>query len=318
MDDLILRSLEGALSPAESRSLEQWRAERPEHERHYVEMVRLAELLAARTSRSIPPPASRIIALSDGRRGPRAGRLARLAWVGAALAAAALLVTVGNRAGNSRKGVIQASPLGEVVTGPGEASTILLADGSVVRLAPESRISIRDLTTKREVEFEGTAFFAIAKQPGLPFVVRTSAGTATVLGTRFELRTAAREMRVLVVEGKVAVRDAGNELRLGAGEMTFVGSGARPTISKVTVPGAQVAWLGKVMLFQDTPLTQVAQEIEDRYGLPVVIADSALAGHLVSGTFPGQPIERVTAVVCEIVNADCTIGSGAVTIRAKD
>ncbi|MQA92446.1 MAG: hypothetical protein GEU90_19835 [Gemmatimonas sp.] len=64
---------------------------------------------------------------------------------------------------------------GGVVTGAGEAVTVKLGDGTIVRLAPESRLRMMGQTGRREVWMDSRAFFAVTKVEDRPFVVRTHA-----------------------------------------------------------------------------------------------------------------------------------------------
>jgi transmembrane sensor len=211
--------------------------------------------------------------------------------------------------------------LTEVVTGTDERSTTRLGDGSMVRLAANSRLSLAAFSVDhREVWIEGTAFFAIAKRSGAPFVVRTSAGSATVLGTQFELRASEGELRVVVVEGRVEVEDGGRPLQVSAGEMTVIGGGALAAVRRVANARELVAWAGPVLLFQDTPLRAAAREIEGRFGIRVRIDDADLANEVVTASFSDQPVARVLSVICQLVNAECSIEAGvaSVTRKSKD
>jgi len=320
-DELILRSLQGDLSPEETRALAEWRRISADNERRYQQLAMVSSALEA-SGRSLPrtlrPTATEIIQREAEFR--KAGRRAGLwRWLApTAGAAAAILVAIATYLIlNHRESGSPVLRVNEIVTGARETSTTRLADGSVVRLAPASRLVLPGDGVGREVELEGTAFFAVAKRDGAPFVVRTRAGAATVLGTRFELRASEQELRVVVVEGRVAVGDGDARVELGPGEMSYVGRGIRPVVVRVPNPREMVDWLGRVMLFEDTPLRDVAREIEQQYGVRVVIGDSALASHVVSASFTEQPVERVLSVVCQVVAAQCSMEAGVARIGPK-
>jgi transmembrane sensor len=315
-DDEILRILDGEGSEAERQALVAWRRQSPEHERRVRRLLLVdgAVRSVAGPSRTVPRPSAGRL-LRPARRAGVRRRLVAAAAV-AAVAAAVMLAVSADRAGDRDPGV--GWGLAEVTTGPNEASTTRLADGSIVHLAPGSRLRIGDGQQGRGVWLEGTAFFAVAHRKGDPFVVRTAAGTATVLGTRFELRASSEGLRLVVVEGRVALRDAGGEVLVSAGEVAHTGGSERPAVATVADPRAMAGWLGRVLLFQDTPLRDVAREVEDQYGMQVMIVDSALARHLVTGAFPEQPAESVLAVVCQVVGAVCTFDAETATIRRKD
>lgn len=312
MDDLILRALEGDLSAGEYRLLADWRAAHPDHERRYQELARLSRLLAsagAAVHRPPPPTAASVIARSGAGAGSRSARAGDWRMAKACLAAAAGLVAMIGGLLASRGLHRAPAPFGisEAVAGPTEATTVHLADGSVVRLAPASRLTA-DLTPgRRDLWLEGTGFFAVAHRPGVPFVVRTASGSATALGTRFELQADGSRLRVVVIEGRVAVRDGHHEVEVGGGEMTVVGPGLPPGVMPVENPREAVRWVGRVLLFQDTPLAQAAREVADLYGLRVVIEDSVISSHLVTATFADQPADQVVGTICRILDLDCAL-----------
>ncbi len=315
-DDFILRGVEGDLPGPEFEALTRWRSADPANERRYRQLAQLSAALAVHERGAVParPDPGELIRRSQARLGP--GRAGRRWLFGLAAAAAIGLLAFGIYQVHPDQAASRDSMVRELMTGPGETSTVQLADGSVVRLAPESRLSFR-ADERREVWLEGTAYFAVAKQEGRPFVVRTRAGSTTVLGTRFELQATTDRLRVVVVEGRVAVENEGKRIEVDGGEMTFVGSGVDPVVNKVPEPNELVDWVGKVLLFRDTPLERAVGEIERTYPIEILIEDSTLRRHLVTATFPEQPVEQVVNTVCRILDADCVILRDTVRVRRR-
>ena len=324
MDDVILRALDGRATPDEQRALAAWRVESPDHERRYRSLGRIVGALGAVAGppRRLPrPTAAQLVRATAW--SPASDRARRaVQWLVPALVAAGVLFAAGlarpSRPAPTAPIDAGASGLAEVETGADERSTTRLSDGSIVRLAPNSRLSLGSFSlTRREVSVDGTAFFAIARQDGAPFTVRTSAGSARVLGTQFELRASERQLRVVVVEGKVEVGDGSQSVEVSAGEMTVIGDGIAAAVSRVSNAREIVAWVGRLLVFQDTPLAQVALEIEERYGLRVEIEDAELARKVVTASFSDQPAERVVSVVCQVVDAECSIGARGASVNRR-
>ncbi|MGE0555017.1 MAG: FecR family protein [Gemmatimonadales bacterium] len=330
MDDLILRSLDGATTEDEERALAEWRAASPDHERRFRGLAQLVGALGAVSGprrRVERPSAAALIERANRPRALGGARPSRRVWI-AAVAAALVVLGIGTR--RAWRTPVPLPPMApaaqvgrptgvtEVTTGVDERSTTRLVDGSLVRLAPNSRLSLGAFATDhREVWVDGTAYFAVTKQAGAPFVVRTSAGSATVLGTQFELRASERQLRVVVVEGKVEVGDGERSVRVSAGEMTVLDEGLPAAVQRVANAREIVAWVGRLLVFQDTPLRQVAAEIEQRYGVHVEIEDGELARKVVTASFSDQPAERVLSVVCQVVDAECAVGADSASIRRK-
>jgi transmembrane sensor len=325
MDDLIIRSFKGDASEAEERELHAWRSATAQNDAYYRDMIRLLE--ATETvilDRAVPvrPPGADLVRAADRRPIPLSKPRSLRGFGGwmagggllAAAAAAAVLLWVGplNRDASEPEFSLGT---GEFVTSVGETATITLADGSIVRLAPQTRLR---LTGKagREVWLEGRAYFAVAKREGARFRVRTQAGDAVVLGTRFDLQARGSDLRVLVVEGEVEVAAQGETAAVTANQMARAGRGAGPVSEPVdsTVVQQELKWMGDFLVFAATPLDQVAQELSVRYSIPVTVMDSALATETVHVWFSGQDLEDVLRVVCRTVNANCTVHPHGVTI----
>jgi transmembrane sensor len=309
IDGIIERVLRGDAAAGEAERLAAWRRASPDNERQYHTIERiLAAARSMRTAGPVPrrPTAGAIIDASARRTRPLVrGRITRLApW---AIAAAAVLVAVLNI---PRPDVSASS---EIVTGAAERATVKLADGSTVRLGPSSRLRVNG-ESNRDVLLEGRAFFAVAKAAGEPFYVRTSAGTATVLGTRFDLSADAGGLRLVVLEGRVALAAERNTVEVAAGEESGVRGGEAASPVRVSDPAARAEWLGSFLAFQATPLREAAIEIERLYGVRVLVADSALASATITATFTDRPIDDVVSVVCSVLNARCDSRNGVISI----
>ena len=307
----IERALRGEASADELRRLAAWREESPENEARFLAAERV--LTAARALRftgAVVPPrpaAADIVARVHTSRREAAARRRTVRW--AAGAAAAVLLVAASLSLNNPTGWAPA----EVTTGAAELATVKLADGTVVRLAPSSRLRVLPGRT-REVSLEGRAFFAVTKVPGQPFRVRTAGATANVLGTRFELATDGEDVRLTVVEGRVALAAADHTVEVGAGEASGVRAGMLTPPAPLETPAVAPAWLGNFLTFQTTPLRDAVREIEQAYGVRVVLGDSALAGATITATFTDRPVADVVDVVCVVLGATCSWTDGAVTM----
>lgn len=316
----LARYVAGESSPQEVAAVEAWAAADPRHAeilreaRRSWESAALDEpapntsaawrALAARLEPAATEPPLRIDpAVRPPRRRPPAW-----AWGLAAAAALALAALPVLRRGAADAGVAT------FATGAAEVSTVRLGDGSVVRLAPNTTLRAAP-ASRREAWLEGTAFFAIAKQHGVPFVVHTAGGDARVLGTRFELRTAVRTVRLAVLEGRVALSGAGGREVVEAGQVSEVQAGRAPTAPRAADVQNMVGWMRGVLIFEATPLRQAAREIERQYGVPVRLANPALGDRTVNAVFDHQSLETVVATICRVTDATCQVEDSAVWVR---
>lgn len=308
---ILARYLAGESRPDEVAGIERWAQSDPRH----AEILTDARRAWSAVPDEVPPDVDRAWSALAGRLQPAAPARRRVRpWVwGAAAAAAAVLVAIPVVRGRLERQQAPAS----YATGPAQNLTVRLSDGSVVRLAPATRLRA-SVEGRREVWLQGTAFFAVAKHNGLPFTVHTSGGDATVLGTRFELSTAARRVRLVVVEGRVALNGAG-EAGTGevvtAGQVSVAEAGRPPSAPRRADVGQLTGWMEGVLIFQATPLSEAAREIERQYHVTVRMSDATLGERTVSAVFDHQPLPLVATTICRIADATCEVEDSLVWIR---
>ena len=315
MDELIDRARRGEATEAELRELAAWRSESAENERRYRATMRLidaARALGHADPGMARPSSAEIIARTKSRR-RFSGVTVVARWAPWAIAAAAVVMAaVALRARTHSADSIPGWGATEVVTGVAELATVQLGEGSVVRLAPSSRLRVL-AGRERAVHLEGRAFFAVQRLPRHPLVVHTVAGDARVLGSRFEVATNTDRLELRVLEGTVALSTARDRIEIGAGEAGEVRNGVVTRPARVTAP-AVATWVGTFLAFQATPLGEAAREIERVYGTPVTIVDTTLARETITATFTDRPVQEVVNVVCSVLNAHCELQDGRIRI----
>lgn len=350
MDELLLRHLRKQTTEEEDAAVEEWLAadvdgasDSPERERTLAELRRIVEAGRIADRRIVPgdPPAAEdVIWRAEARRAAAPGsgvarlgrqfnvlrrRRGRFDLVAAAVVAVVGVgvwqVIAGLGGGSGPAGTTAATR--EFTTGPGETEMVRLADGSVVRLGPDSRLATAWPTNlpegaAREVTLDGEAFFAVTSDPARPFRVVTDAGTAQVLGTRFHLAADAEELSVAVIEGRVALAGPDHEVQVGAGQATRLLSGLPEPVGAAVPAGSMADWLDGFLIFHDTPLGVAMEEVEARYGTDVVIRDDALTNQTLTMWFDAKSLAEVMTVVCSVIDARCSIDAGVVRIESAD
>lgn len=88
----------------------------------------------------------------------------------------------------------------------------ILSDGSIITLEPESELKLTDDfgNKSRNVSFKGKAFFSVAKNKALPFIIDANGFKVKVLGTQFLLDQRSADKKVYLKEGKVKIDYKGN------------------------------------------------------------------------------------------------------------
>jgi ferric-dicitrate binding protein FerR (iron transport regulator) len=323
VDELIVRSLRGETGEIEERKLAEWLAASPSRAREFQDVKQVWDLGECLTAAD-PEPAPTIQDLLQRsastqpaeRRGSVADRL-RGTWVRSALKVAAVLViAAGTTWTVHRRGSGPGLGAAEFVTGSAESVTVRLGDGTIVRLAPESRLRLTG-SDSREVWLDGHAYFAVTKQHGRSFRVRTHAGNVMVLGTRFDLQARAGDVRLLVVEGRVELSAEGKTVALAPSELGSISDGGPPREETVDMARVQeeLRWMGDFIVFEATPLGQAARELSAHYGIPVEVLDSTLATETVHGWFANEDLEDVLKILCRAVNAHYSLLPTGATIE---
>jgi transmembrane sensor len=175
-------------------------------------------------------------------------------------------------------------------TGIGEQRTIQLMDGSTVELNARSKIEIRLTEHRRDVALiEGQALFHVAKDKQRPFVVRAGEAQVRAVGTEFDVYKKQSETVVTVVEGRVETYPGSDgagaaAILLSAGEQLTVLPHAvtKPTLADTV---AATAWVQKRLMFEETPLSEVAEEFNRYNRRPLAIDDPALQTLKISGVY---------------------------------
>jgi transmembrane sensor len=318
LDEQIIRYLTGESTPRQRAEVEKWRASAPENEQRFREVAAVWRLTGEHTevpSGAAVPTRDAVFRVEE--EGSGVTPMGRPSWAGeredarrrwrrwgavAAALAAALVVGLGVGRFTAAPG----SGMGlEFHTDPGQMTTATLSDGTVVRLAPSSRLRITGERGVRDVWLEGRAFFSVAHDPDEPFVVRGPAGETRVLGTRFDVENRGQELRLLVLEGRVALDAPAGAVEVTAGQLAEVRGGGVPSVMAVDDPESMVAWLGVFMAFESTPLGQVARELESRLGIEVVFTDPGLATRTVTGWFGQEVRDEVVPILCRIAGVTC-------------
>lgn len=257
--------------------------------------------------------ADKVVAL----RGPIRRRPRVRWWLTVATAVAAGLVCV----------VLLGVLSGQVIqTAQAERREVVLNDGSVVQLEPETRLEISFSAHERRVRLErGRAFFRVAKDAARPFWVSSDETSVRAVGTEFGVEDRERSVVVTVAEGKVAVLSTHEEavpiaasratepgsqgtavpqrhdfeVFVTAGEQVTMaedGAGAIPPVRTVDTSRA-LAWTQGRLVFENERLSQVVAEFNEYNHLQLRLSDPVLAGRRISGVFDATDPQTLLAFI---------------------
>lgn len=163
----------------------------------------------------------------------------------------------------------------------GAENTLLLSDGTRVRLNAESKLIYPEVFVgkNRVVFLEGEAYFDVAPDVSHPFVVQTRVGDIEVLGTRFNVNIYPEDTVCLatLVEGRVAVSllSTADRLLLSPGQQA-VFSNTHVETREVNLE-EYVGWVDGIYTFHNKKLRDIMKTFERWYNIHVVYEDVSLA-----------------------------------------
>ena len=211
--------------------------------------------------------------------------------IGIGVVALAIVVAAGlwvERAGAdaSATTAVNAPDARVVNSAPSQMGIVTLDDGSKVRLAPESKLSIPTGfgPSLRAVKLVGAAGFDVAKGGKSEF--RVYAGDALVVahGTSFSVRAYPEDSAttVVVTEGSVEVREGKVARPVDAGGALYIAHGQAPRIASPDEREEADGWRGGSMTVTNRTLRDVLPQLRRWYNIDVKVPDTALLARRVT------------------------------------
>ncbi len=191
-------------------------------------------------------------------------------------------------------------------TRAGEQKTIVLEDGSLLRMNVKTRLAVKMGKTLRRVSLEqGEVFFRVAFHPHRPFEVDTRAGVIRVLGTAFNVKVRNGKMAVDVKQGRVQVADAFSRRKktqtgrvvLAANQGIDVGLDGRLKALRSCEIQEVLAWEQGEVVFKNTPVADVLEELE-LYHQVTIDLPPVVSNRKISGAFSMRNLEQTLSLVC--------------------
>ena len=171
-------------------------------------------------------------------------------------------------------------------TGKGQHQRVTLADGSVVDLNAETRLSVSFSGKARQVTLgDGEAIFDVVHDAARPFTVAASSHTVRVVGTQFDVRNRGDELRVTVARGKVEVRptaSSGRTFLLTPGQRLDVNRSGTGSLSAVD-PQEAFGWRSGRLVYRAEPLANVVADLNRQYVQQIEVSDPQLGKMPITG-----------------------------------
>jgi len=161
-----------------------------------------------------------------------------------------------------------------IETPRGSQYKVILPDGSNVWLNASSSLKYPVIFSgnKRNVELAGEAYFEVAKNKEMPFVVHTQTQDVQVLGTHFNINAYPdeTETKTTLLEGKVLVSKGTESKMMRPGDQVVNANQSRTLeLSIMTDATESIAWKNGLFLFNHNDLHTIMHQISRWYDVEV-------------------------------------------------
>ena len=195
-----------------------------------------------------------------------------------------------------------------------------LPDGSVVWLNPGATLTLAATFRQqvRAVQFQGEAFFEVAKDAAHPFVIRSGNMTTRVLGTSFNVNAPhnGAQYKVSVVTGRVSVSTTtpGGQRKTvlltprqqATYQLTTSGLAKNEILSK---PTEKESWQPISLAFDDATLTEAARQLEKAFGVQIVLVNPDLANCRLTVDFNQQRLPEILDLIDKLLGTEYSLSN---------
>jgi len=200
----------------------------------------------------------------------------------------------------------------------GQTREILLADGSVVTLNTNSRLSVGFTEEARNIRLlQGEALFDVAKNKKRPFVVFVDNTQVRAVGTSFTVSMLPRRpIQVLVREGVVELKRADTAAVWLAARTKALAPPHAPIVAESissTMLARDLAWQYGQIAFDNQTLQAASAEFA-RYSDVRIVVDPAVANRTVTGLFAASDPIGFAKAAAEVLKLHVEVNHGEVRI----
>ena len=195
----------------------------------------------------------------------------------------------------------------EVVTQRGESRKVELADGSVIHLAPSSRLIYPSKFTgdERRVYLSGEAFADIAKDEARRFIVSAEQVDVVVHGTEFNIRSyeSNSEVEVMLLNGSIDMKTKNQKqnrvVRMHPGDLFKLDKmSGRLTRESISADMFDSNPRARNLTFVNSRLGDIAVQLERMFSVRIVVDQASLADERYYSAFVNnESLDRILSTL---------------------
>jgi len=303
-DAWVRRLTSGEATVADAQALKSWCEASDAHALAFAEARRLWKDFG---------PAGEAVRRRQAPEVQRAPRMGRRLFLGGAVATAAgaAVAVVGP------VGLWSAFPslAADFRTAVGEQRQLALAPGVTVDLNTRTSVALRrDAGMLQGIDLlDGEVAVDNSRSATQPFVVAAGEGHAIARQASFEVRNLGARVCVSCLSGNVRVEVGSRGVLLQARQQVSYDKDVLGAAMPVDAATAS-AWRSGVLVFRDTPLSDVVAEINRYRAGHVVVVNSKVAHSRLNGRFRINQLEAVFAQIREVLGANVTRLPGGIVL----
>lgn len=190
------------------------------------------------------------------------------------------------------------------VTAVSEQRAVSLPDGSKIHLDAETKLQVAYSSKARELALlKGQARFDVAADVLRPFSVLAAGRRVVAIGTAFNVDVLGNELRVTLIEGRVAVLEEQaadmtmkSLIELNPGQQLRVAPARQAKVVTADVQRT-TAWQGGKLVFDNEPLALVVQQVNRYTDKKIAVADVQTGELRMSGVFDAGDLDTFLTTV---------------------
>ncbi|WP_164126680.1 FecR family protein [Sphingobacterium luzhongxinii] len=200
----------------------------------------------------------------------------------------------------------------------GQTLRLKLPDASVVNLNSDSQVEIYASFGKRqrELTLSGEAFFEVAHDKAIPFVVHAKNTAVTVLGTQFNMSAYKEDglTATTLVSGSVQVEAGNGQVRIKPGQQARAGATAKIQVEDNVDMGSILAWRDGYFRFRDVPIRLIMADLAKWYAIEGVEFKAGSTDRFTGSLKRSKKLSDVLASIEQVSDLRFDIQEGRVIV----
>lgn len=207
-----------------------------------------------------------------------------------------------------QKGITKGLPSSRVVeyTVPyGSKTHIRMPDGSGIWINAGSVIKYDQGfgNTNRNLQLSGEAYFEVAKEKDLPFVVQAKGISVTAVGTKFNVKAYPEEVNIetILLEGTVEVQDLSHDehkkILLKPNQKAGYSTAENNFSVSAVEDNSEVSWYLEKWIIRNMSMLKFTKLLERRYNINFEFEDERIKTYEFGGTIKNETLEQVLTAI---------------------